>query len=293
MMLKKILPLAICLSCITAAGAQQAFTGGLRAGLTFSTLSGPLETDDQGNALEKYTFSSGFHIGVTFNYSLTDILGLRGEFLFAQKGANYDYEGVSFWVFDPLAGPPVYSTGTRQMSLDVTNSYIEVPLSLFARMGALELSGGINPAFLVGSRGVGELTYSGRSTLGTNVAPFTINLQHQYRRDKYRESIGTDVEARIIEGRPVEIPLNTGAYYEGVDNGQKLYKFLDLGLIGGLSFYFNKSLFLGGRVHYGLPDVTNNRQHISRKALDANRNYVLREDNDRNLVLYLSLGFSL
>ncbi|HRF41837.1 MAG TPA: hypothetical protein PK198_23745, partial [Saprospiraceae bacterium] len=139
--------------------------------------------------------------------------------------------------------------------------------------------GGVNPGILIGSRGFGELTYSGRTVLGTTIAPFTMNLEHQYSKDAFRGTVGTNVENRVIEGRPVQIPLTAGAYYEGADSSEKLYKTFDLGLIGGLSFYLNKSLFLGGRVHYGLSDVTNTQQDYARRAIDNNRSLILREDN--------------
>lgn len=252
-----------------------------------------MEATDNGAMLEKMSFSSGFHVGATFNYKLTDIFGLRAELLYAQKGMNYDYDGESFWIFEPLLGTPVYSVGTRRVSLDVTNSYLEAPFSVFARFGKIEFSGGINPGILIGSRGFGELTYSGRTLLGATVAPFTMNLEHQYRRDEFRGTVGTTFENRIIEGRPVQIPSTAGAYYEGIDSSEKLYRTFDLGLIGGLSFYLNKSLFMGGRIHYGLSDVTNTQQDFSRRTVDNSRNLILRDDYDRNLVFYLSLGFSL
>lgn len=292
-MMKKMLLLAAVFACVQWLPAQGNFSGGFRAGLTFGTLSGPVESTDAGMALENMSFSSGFHVGATFNYKLTDIFGVRGELLYAQKGTNYDYDGESFWVFEPLIGSPVYSSGTRRVSLDVTNSYLETPLSVYARFGKIEISGGVNPGILIGSRGFGELTYSGRTVLGTTIAPFTMNLEHQYRQDVFRGAVGTEVENRIIEGRPIEIPQTAGAYYEGLNNDEKLYRSFDVGLIGGLSFFLNESLFLGGRVHYGLSDVTNTQQDYARRTLDNNRNLILREDNDRNLVLYLSLGFSL
>ncbi|HRD80688.1 MAG: PorT family protein [Saprospiraceae bacterium] len=292
-MMKKTLLIAAVLAGVQWLSAQSNFSGGFRAGLTFATLSGPVESTDSGAELEKMTLSSGFHVGATFNYKLTDNFGVRGELLYSQKGTNYDYDGESFWVFEPLIGTPVYSSGTRRVSLDVTNSYLETPLSVYARFGKIEISGGVNPGILIGSRGFGELTYSGRTVLGTTIAPFTMNLEHQYSKDAFRGTVGTNVENRVIEGRPVQIPLTAGAYYEGADSSEKLYKTFDLGLIGGLSFYLNKSLFLGGRVHYGLSDVTNTQQDYARRAIDNNRSLILREDNDRNLVLYLSLGFSL
>lgn len=289
----KRLLILVFLAAVSTSYGQQVFSGGFRAGLTFSRFSGPSETGDDGQNLEEFKFSSGFHVGPTFNFRLSDLFGLRADLLYAQKGLNYDYDGPSFWVFEPVVGPPIYSVGTRRVSMDVTNSYLELPLTAYTRLGPLEISAGINTAILVGSRGFGELTYSGRSTLGSNIDPFTINLEHRYSSDTYREKIATDFESRLIEGRPVEIPLTIGAYYEAVDNGQKLYRFLDIGAVGGLSFFFNKSLFLGGRIHYGLLDVTNNRQDLSKRTLDTNRNYILRDDQDRNMVIYLSLGFGL
>lgn len=290
--MRKYLLLFSFLGFLAAASAQSVFSSGFRAGLTFSTIQGPSEMDDDGTDLEKFSLSSGFHVGATFNVRLTDIFGLRAELLYSQMGTNYDYEGPSYWTLEPLIGPTIYTAGTRQMSLDVTNSYLNVPVMAFARFGSIEVSGGINTALLVGSRGFGELTYSGRTTLGTTIAPFTINLEHRYFSDTFREKIAQEFEARVIEGRPVEIPLTIGAYYEALDNGEKTYKGIDVGVIGGLSFYLNKSLFLGGRIHYGLLDVTNNNQDISKKSLDANRNYIPRSDEDRNVSLLFSLGFS-
>jgi hypothetical protein len=278
---------------LSTASAQRVFSSGFRAGLTFSTFQGgPSEMGDDGTDLENFSLSSGFHVGATFNVRLTDIFGLRAELLYAQLGTNYDYEGPSYWILEPLIGPTIYSAGTRRMSLDVTNSYLNVPVMAFARFGSVEFSGGINAGILVGSRGFGEITYEGRTSLGTTIAPFTINLEHRYFSDTYREKIAREFEARVIEGRPVEIPLTIGAYYEALDNGQKTYKGIDVGVIGGLSYYLNKSLFLGGRIQYGLLDVTNNQQDIEKKNLDPNRNYILRDDKDRNLALYFSLGFS-
>ena len=43
---------------------QSQFGYGFRAGLSFSTFSGDLETDQSGNELESYGLATGFHIGV-------------------------------------------------------------------------------------------------------------------------------------------------------------------------------------------------------------------------------------
>ena len=292
--MKRLITILVLLASGAAAYGQQVFSGGFRAGMTFSTISGPSETGNDGENLESYGLASGFHVGPTFNFRLSQLFGVRAELLYAQKGTNYDYGGPSFWIFEPTDGPPIYSLGARQMSLDVTNSYLELPLTAYARLGSFELSAGINTAILLGSRGFGELSFiDGRTTQGFAVEPFTINLEHRYNSDKYREKIATDFESRLIEGRAVDIPLTIGAYYEAVDNGKKLYRFLDLGVVGSLSYFLSSTLFIGGRVHYGLLDVTNNEQDISRRNLDANSNFILRDDMDRNLALYLSIGFSL
>ena len=69
------------------------FSYGFRAGLSYSKLVGDHEVDDAGNALDDYRFASGFHIGLSVNYAVTDLFGFRGELVFTQRGTQYRYDG--------------------------------------------------------------------------------------------------------------------------------------------------------------------------------------------------------
>src|SRR5688572_9699037 len=82
----------------TAAFAQYEEIGlGFKAGLNYSRFDGPSETGPNGESLETYSTSSGFHIGGIVNIKFTDIVGLRTEFTYSQRGTKYDYEGPSYY----------------------------------------------------------------------------------------------------------------------------------------------------------------------------------------------------
>lgn len=272
----------------------QRISGGFKAGLNFSTLSGPDETDAGGEQLEENKTNTGFHIGAAFRLELTDFFGLRAELLYSQKGTNLNYDGNSWWVFYPQGGNPIYSTGIRQEVISVTNTYIDIPLMAYARFGRIEISGGVNAAVLLGSRGTGDLTYRGQSLSGANIESFDIALDYNFLSDEYRGANTTEEHLRTISGTQVGIPKNIGAYYHGIDNGEKLFQRLDFGLNAGLSFFMSRSLFLGFRLNYGLTDLTNGEQDLSRFQLAADRSFILQsQDVDRNFSLQASIGFSL
>ena len=272
----------------------QRFAGGFKAGLNFSTLKGPSETDSSGSEVEENKTNTGFHIGAAFRMELTEVFGLRAELLYSQKGTTYNYDGNSWWVFYPSAGNPIYSTGIRQEAISVTNTYIDIPLMAYARIGRIEVSGGVNASVLLGSRGTGDLTYRGQSLSGANIESFDIALDYNYFSDKYGEANTLEEHKRTIGGNTVGIPKNIGAYYFGVDNGEKLYQRLDFGLNAGLSFYLSHTLFLGFRLNYGLTDITNGEQDIARAQLATDRSFILRtQDHERNFSLQASIGFNL
>lgn len=272
--------------------AAQEFSGGFRAGINFATIDGPLETDDSGNVLEEYKLSTGFHVGATANLKFNDYFGLRSELLYSQKGAEYDYNGQSFWILYTEADEPVYATGSRSTSLSITNSYIDIPFMAVGRLGRVELSGGLNLGFLVSSRGSGELSFTGQTAAGFAVDPFTIALEFNYFDDTFQRTDIDDVELRDIGGKTVVIPKTLTANFQELEGDQKLFNTIDLGLIGGLAFFLNQGLYAGLRVNYGLSDLTKTERDASRKALDGSNNLIFRDDKDRNLILQASIGFS-
>ena len=287
-MRQKVILLIFCSFSLMASHAQE-FSGGFRAGLNFATFNGPSETGADGGNLEEYSLGSGFHVGGMANLRFTDQFSLRGELLYSQKGAAYKYAGQSFWIFPTVDGEQLIATGDRSTVLSITNSYIDIPIMAVGRFGRIEISGGFTTGFLVSSRGSGELIFSGTTDNGSIVNPFTIALDFNYFQD--REDVG-EVELREIAGKTVEIPKTLSAYYEELENSERLFQTLDLGLIGGVSFFINQGLFLGMRVNYGLSDITKTNRDFSRLSLDEENNYIPLDDIDRNLVLQASVGFS-
>lgn len=270
----------------------QEFSGGFRAGINFATIRGPLEMSSSGNDLEEYKFSNGFHVGATSNLFFNDYFGLRAELLYSQKGADYNYDGESFWVFYTADDQPIYATGSRSTSLSITNSYFDIPFMAVGRYGRVELSGGLNLGILISSRGSGELAFSGQTAAGSAVDPFTIALEFNYFDDAFQRTDINDVETRNIDGKIVEIPKTLTANFQELEGDQKLFNTIDLGLIGGLAFFLNQGLYVGLRVNYGLSDLTKTERDASRKELDDSNNLIFRDDKDRNLTLQASVGFS-
>ena len=271
----------------------QEFSAGFRAGLNFTTVSGPSEVNAMGQNLEDFEFTNGFHIGAVGNLRFTDIFSLRAELLYSQKGGVYNYVGDSYWEFRPTDGSTAFiATGNRETTLEITNSYIDIPVMGVARFGKFEMSAGMSLGFLVASRAAGELRFSGESPQGNNIVPFTIALDFNYFDGPFRrEDIG-DVEMREIDSRPVEIPKSLGAYYEELDEDENLYNVIDVGLIGGVAYYLNRGLFLGLRLNYGISDITRSNRDISRSEIENVDEYVFRDDTDQNLNIQLSVGFS-
>ena len=272
--------------------AAQEFSGGFRAGINFATIDGPSEASDSGNSLEEYKMSTGFHVGATANLKFNKYFGLRAELLYSQKGADYNYNGQSFWILYTEDDQPIYATGDRNTSLSITNSYIDIPFMAVGRYGRVEISGGASLGFLVSSRGSGELTFSGQTAAGSTVDPFTVVLDFSYFDDTFRRTDIDDVEIRDIDGKTVKIPKTLTTNFQELEGKQDLFKTIDLGLIGGLAFYLNQGLYVGLRVNYGLSDLTKTEQDPSRKELNEDNNLIFRDDKDHNLTLQASVGFS-
>ncbi len=272
----------------------QEFSGGFRAGLNFTTVNGPSEINAEGRELENFDFSNGFHVGAIGTLKFTDIFGLRAELLYTQKGGVYNYAGESYWLFTPTDGSNAFiATGNRETTLEITNSYIDIPVLGVARFNKFELSAGMSLGFLVASRAAGELRFSGTSPQGNNIAPFVVALDFDYFDGPFRRADIDEVEMREIDNRPVEIPKSLGAYYQDLEEDENLYNVIDLGFVGGVSYYLNQGLFLGLRLNYGISDITRSNRDISRRTVEGVGEYTFRDDNDQNLNIQISVGFSL
>ena len=270
----------------------QGFSGGFKAGLNFSTLSGgELETDNSNSEVEEFGFNTGFHIGAAFNYKLTDNFGVRAEFLFNQKGTDYSFDGTSYWIFGPDSSSPIIGVGTRVTDLKISNTYLDIPLMAYVQLGRVELSGGVNAAVMISSRGTGESTFNGQTLNGSTIGLFTVNLNHNYFSDEAGLAKSDIMEKVSIGGSQIEIPSSIGAYYFRPEGNDKLFDRLDFGLIAGIGFFLNRGLYLGFRANWGLPDVTDSAADISNVRLDPQQTFVTRDDKDKNLSLQASIGF--
>lgn len=280
------------LLCSIALPAQQ-FSGGFKSGLSFSTVQGPEEVDDNGETLESFKSNTGFHIGASFKYAFTDFFGLRAELLYSQKGVDYSYEGPSYWIF--FNNPdPVYTVGTRNSVISITSNYIDLPLLAYVRLGRIELSAGVNASVMLGARGIGDLTYSGGRTLnGGSFDNFTLALDYAYFTDVYQRFNTFENHMLEVGNLVLEVPKNIGAYYQGANNDSNLFRRTDFGLNAGISFFLNKGLYLGFRANYGMTDITKMEQDFSKFKLNPDNSFIFRDDDDKNVSFQASIGFSL
>ncbi len=272
----------------------QDFGYGFKTGLNFSSFRGDGETDDSGKSLEKYETNTGFHVGASFAWKATDLMGVRTELLFAQMGSNREFDGGSYYIFNAANGNRIFTGGQRKMALDVTNSYIIIPaMGYYKPLSWLELSAGASVSFLIASNAFGEITYSGTTASGAAIAEFNHEIDANYYTN---EPLGAEfpVEPETVQvgSEVVPLPNIAGAYFEFDEDQGKLYKTIDAGLIGGVSLYISKGLFLGFRAQYGLTDVTKSKADVSLFKLDGDNQFISREDKDKNLSLQVSVGFA-
>jgi len=131
----------------------QELTFGFKAGLNFSRIS--TEDIEQAGGVDLETFgqNSGFHLGVVVTNKISDFFGLRGEFMFSQKGGRYDFEGDSYLRLLSFSGDDrLIENGFRDMNLNISNAYIDIPLMVYVKpVKWLELAAGANVGVLISS----------------------------------------------------------------------------------------------------------------------------------------------
>ncbi|MCB0707207.1 MAG: PorT family protein [Saprospiraceae bacterium] len=286
--------LLLCFFSISFLSYSQDIGYGFKAGLNFNRFIGPLEEDAQGASLEELVGNSGFHVGAIFNFKFSKEFGARAEILYSQKGGRYRYDGPSYFTLYNLDAEPIKTTGNRKVSLNVTMSYVDIPIGAYYKIfDWLEVSAGGNIGILAGATGAGQVTYSGISENSGTVPEFSITLDYDYRRDE--TGVATFVGGTPflkVDGEEIEIPVRSGAYYEYPKLEDPYFSLLDLGVYTGVSLYLNKGFFLGLRANYGLADITNNGYDFSLQSLDANGERIPRSDKDVNFSIQTSLGFS-
>ena len=259
--------------------------------MTLSKINGPSE-QASGMDLESNTTAGGFMIGAIIGYKFTDLAGIKGELLYNQKGTKYNYEGFGYQRFPTDIGEQITITGEQRIDLDVSTAYLDIPIMAYGRLGKFEFEGGFSVGFLLSSSASGELEIDGVSGSGAPTGPFNGVLDYRYNRDNPGIVTTPDLEALNIDGQVVNVPRILTAFYPFTTDRGRFYNVLDFGLVGGINYYWNQTLYLGARLNYGLSDVTSNDGFdVSRASLN-NNDFITQSDKDQNFSIQLSLGFS-
>jgi hypothetical protein len=273
------------LSSLTVLGAQ-GFSGGFNAGLNFSTINGDPEMDVDGNTLETFENTTGFHIAATFAYAFTDLFGVKAELMYNQMGASKRFEGPSYFYIYTEQGD-IYSPAQLRSNQSIVNSYINIPVMAYYRLGPLEIGGGVSAGVLINSISTGSATYT-ESIYGDNTA-INFNIESNFLADlPGAGSILRTQEEPVVQGGP-RLPAVIGAYYNGVSEVEQFNR-LDFGLVGEINFFLNSGLFLGARYQIGLTDVTDAENDLQKLRV-GNGERVNRDDKDYNRSLQASIGF--
>ena len=267
---------------------------GFRVGLNVSTIStSDLEAINDTDA-ESYATNSGFHVGGGVKVKFTDLFGLRAELLFSQKGTKYNFEGESFQIFLADNGNKILANGSKTLSLNITNAYIDIPVVAYGRLGKkLEFNGGVYVGFLLSSTAAGQLEFSGNSALLNNaIEDLILNLDYNYSRD---EGINTPDDNTAFtfnaDNEVINLPARVGAFFDKDEsNSENPYGTFDAGLTGGISFFLNEGLYISANAQYGLVDVTKEEFDFSQTT--SSLTPATRNDNDTNLSIQFSVGFS-
>lgn len=268
---------------------------GFKAGLNFNTFRGPAEQDPAGEkTLEQFDLNTGFHVGATLTYEATDLMGARVELLFSQKGGRRSYEGPSYYFLREADRTATWVSGTRKTDVSVNQSYLDIPVAGYFRpVPFLEIYAGGSVGILLSATGFGELRFGGAPQTFPPLAEFSHEIDANFLSDQPGEVRPADPPATLsYQGKTFVIPQAAGAYFEFGEDPGRLYRRLDAGVLGGLSVFLNGSLYVSARGYYGLLDTTRSQADVSLRALDANGGLVRRDDDDRQVSLQCSIGFS-
>jgi len=286
------------------------FSVGIKAGLNFATFMSPSERSATDTRLESNSIITRFLIAPTFRYALTDRTGLILEIQYSQKGGNYRYSGESFWIVEGVTADPLYFAGSRSVSLNVNNGYLDFPLMFYGNATSnISFFGGPYIGFLLNSTGAGQLTFDAAprsfgNNLEVDLQPISIELAHNYAKDPqddfalaYQPIFNRNSVGAIERFGDAQAPVKTDAYHDFAAKNGNYYNTLDYGLMGGVEYRFDTGLGIGLKASYGMADITNNIYDFSKRTtIDPDNNdftKIARADRDRNLAFQLYIGFEL
>jgi hypothetical protein len=280
--LKKIISVfAIALFIVSVSIAQSI---GVRAGWNFSKFSGPLEPSEQ------FKLSNGIHFGINYGYKLSNNFMVRAELLYTQVGSKQLFDSSSYYlVYTPQK--TVFEKGRRTLDLQVSNSYVGLPITAAYQVGKFEFVGGLNPSVLISPTGRGTLRFESKDHPKEII--FRQALDHRYYGDIAKGTAQTSnaIVRIIVEGNVVNLPKTVGAYYQNDVVNDKLYNWFNLSAVGGVNYFVNRGLYIGARVERGLLDITSNTMDFSISELNPDLTQKPRVDKDLQLSYQVSLGF--
>lgn len=262
---------------------------GVRAGLNYSKLNGPLETG------EEYKIGSGFHFGINYTYQFNSVFGLRGELLYIQRGTKQDFRGENVYnIIRPLNADRFVEYGTVDIKSEISNAYLSIPITAqFQLTRKIELFGGVSMDFLIGPSGRGLLDFT------SDERPLDIFYKQSFDA-KYGSDLAgqyntfiQDVITILVDGDRVQLPKVVGAYYNFTEEQKtgKRFNGVDASLIVGGNYFINPGFYLGLRLEYGLMDITNNDMDYSLRELNNDETYIFRDDKDTSINIAVSFGF--
>ena len=260
---------------------------GFKAGLSNVSVDGPMESLSNGMQLETIKPNRAFILSLLLNVKFTDEFLLQTEFMYNQKGYNYGYKGPSYAILRTQDRNYTF-TGNRDMSLNVSNTYFQIPVSLsYKLLNRFQLQAGAYGSVLVSSTGAGNIVFTGLPEVPGDVE-FALN--YNYRSNEAMEASPGTQEIRI-NNEPELIANQVGAYYDYPEKEKALFQTFDAGLHAGLNLFINQSLFIGARYSQGLIDITRNEVDRSYQSLDQG-NLKFTDDQDRYSAWEFTVGFS-
>lgn len=284
--------LALVFSIIAISVSAQEFNFGIRAGLNYSTFLGDKINSD--NNVETFGYSSGFHFGITWDYNFTDIVALKTELLYIQNGSEINYRGSGYYkIAVPDVTDKLIEMGDVDMTLDISNAYLSIPLMISSKIGKKwEVFGGVYGNILLQPTGRG--IYKFTSFDRPDEILFDQSLDFNYRSDQ--AGVGTTIQRPIgilVDGEQVYFAKIAGAYFqfEEEERTNSLINAFDGGLAFGANYFMNKGFYFGVRANLGLVDITDNKADRDLRNVDEDGGLIFSDDSDKHFGLQFSFGF--
>ncbi|MEM6396589.1 MAG: porin family protein [Bacteroidota bacterium] len=266
--------------------AAQGFSGGFKAGLNFNRFDGPKEGNDE-MTFEDFETSTGFHVGATFAYEFTDLVGVKAELIYSQKGGEIRYEGPGYIFLYPEDDIEGFEFADVTQELSITNSYIDIPITAYYRLGPVEIEAGLSAGLQISSRGSGSVRYETNNSFLGEIA---LNYDASFNSDEAGAGSIVSFQTETLPSG-LQLPAVIGGNYNS-DRDDNRYERLDFGLVFGISVFLNDGLYVSGRYNHGITDVTNPDNDLRVSELGPGGQRLFNEgDEDFNRSIQASIGF--